>query len=559
MVFDLDDTLYDCTGSLVEASRRRASEAMVAAGLPLTTAQADELQKELAESKGPYFLVFDEIARRYGMDREFIEKAYRAYNSDEVSDIRPFDDTIPALREMRTEGVRSFLMTTGIYDRQARKVELLGLAPHFDDVLINDMERGSLMVECFRHLMDKYRLRPDQVAVVGDRAQAELRTAKELGMTTFQMMHGRFRNYPPRDDKERPDYKINRLFQIPTLLRLANMGKGPDNLRILAVGGGTGLPIVLQGCKTYSHNLTAVVTVTDSGRSSGTLREEFGILPPGDARNCLVALSETEEQERDLYELFQYRFSKGTYKGMSLGNLLIAAMAEKTGSFEQAIKKLSRLLNIRGKVLPSTLTDTHICAELEDGSEVEGEVNVRGLNKPPIKRVFLKPENAEPTEEALAEIERADIIVLGPGSLFTSVITNLLVKDVTRAIVRSDAIKIYICNVVTQPGQTDNFSAADHVRQVIRYLGEGVLDYVLINHSAPRAGVLKRYEEEGAKLATVTDELYRLGVKVLQSDLVEDIDVTRVLWEKQDLLRHHPDKLADSICRVYSRLPLITA
>lgn len=160
-----------------------------------------------------------------------------------------------------------------------------------------------------------------------------------LGMTTIQILHGRFKNEPVVNECDRPDYKIKRIFQIPTILQLNNMGKTPDKLKIVAIGGGTGLPIMLEGSKTYSKHLTAVVTVTDSGRSSGVLREEFGILPPGDARNCLVALSETEEQERELYQLFQYRFDRGSLEGMSLGNLLMTALTDITGSFEQAIKR----------------------------------------------------------------------------------------------------------------------------------------------------------------------------------------------------------------------------
>ena len=193
-----------------------------------------------------------------------------------------------------------------------------------------------------RDLIGRHTINFGEAVMVGDRVREELRIAKSLGMATIQMLHGRFKNEPAVNGCDKPDYKIKRIFQITTILQLQNMGKTPDRLNVLAIGGGTGLPIMLEGSKTYSKHLTAVVTVTDSGRSSGVLREEFGILPPGDARNCLVALSETEEEERELYQLFQYRFNRGSLEGMSLGNLLMAALTDITGSFEQAIKRPAR-------------------------------------------------------------------------------------------------------------------------------------------------------------------------------------------------------------------------
>lgn len=190
-------------------------------------------------------------------------------------------------------------------------------------------------------VLKKYQLNPKHVVVVGDRVKVELKIAKSFGMTTIQMLHGRFKVETASDFVNKPDYKIKRIFQLPTVLKLKSMKKTRDNLKIVAIGGGTGLPIALEGLKTYSENLTAIVTVTDSGRSSGIIREQYGILPPGDARNCLVALSETEEQE-DIYRLFQYRFNKGTLNGMSLGNLLMTALTDITGSFELAIKKQAK-------------------------------------------------------------------------------------------------------------------------------------------------------------------------------------------------------------------------
>jgi uncharacterized cofD-like protein len=337
------------------------------------------------------------------------------------------------------------------------------------------------------------------------------------------------------------------------LLKLKDIGKTHDNLKILAIGGGTGLPIALEGLKIYSENLTAIVTVTDSGRSSGVIREQYGILPPGDVRNCLVALSETEEQEKDLYQLFQYRFNKGSLNGMSLGNLLMAALTDITGSFDQAIKKASKILTIKGKVLPSTLTSTHICAELKDGSVVEEEFNVRSPRKAPIERVFLKSNDVECLPDAISEIEKADIIVIGPGSLYTSVISNLLVGGIKDALQSTKAVKIYLCNIVTQPGQTDNYTASDHIKEIIKYLGDGVLDYVLVNNNFPREEIIEKYRKEDAGIVTLDKDLDKNNVAVEVTDLIENIEQKRVLWEKQDLIRHDPEKLADAICRVYTQ------
>ncbi|MGR3175181.1 MAG: uridine diphosphate-N-acetylglucosamine-binding protein YvcK [Candidatus Scalindua sp.] len=553
IIFDLDDTLYDCTGSLLEASRKRAARAMVNAGLPCTEEEAYILQKELSEKHGPYCPVFNEISNKFNMGHELVRSALKAYNSNEVTDIQLFPDVVPTLKKLAQEKYKLFLLTTGIYERQYKKIELLNLEPYFDEIIINDQEVGLLMEDSFEAIVRKYSLSPQNVVVVGDRVRGELRIAKSKGMVTVQMLHGRFKDETAYDSSNKPDYKIKRFFQLPTLLKLKDTGKTHENLKILAIGGGTGLPIALEGLKTYSENLTAIVTVTDSGRSSGVIREQYGILPPGDVRNCLVALSETEEQEKDLYQLFQYRFNKGSLNGMSLGNLLMAALTDITGSFDQAIKKASKILAIKGKVLPSTLTSTHICAELKDGTVVEEELNVRAPRKAPIERVFLKSNDVECLPDAISEIEKADIIVIGPGSLYTSVISNLLVGGIKDALQRTKAVKIYLCNIVTQPGQTDNYTASDHIKAIIKYLGEGVLDYVLVNNNFPREEILEKYRKGDADIVALDENLEKNNVAIEVTDLIENIEQKRVLWEKQDLIRHDPEKLADSICRVYAQ------
>ncbi len=559
VVFDLDDTLYDCTGKLLEASRRRAARVLIEAGLSMSEEEALHVQEELTSRHGPNFLVFDEIARQHGLSEDAVDGAFRAYNSDEVGDIETFPDVLPTISFLRSQGVICCLLTSGLHRRQSTKIEKLGLVDAFDEIVINDIERGGLMSECLRYLLGRHALRPDEMLVVGDRPQEEIRVGNDLGALTAQMLHGRFSAFEPRDAGEEPDYRITRIFQVPTLVRLLNINKSPTALRIVALGGGTGLPIVLEGCKTYCQEPTGIVTVTDCGRSSGRLRDELGILPPGDARNCLVALSPPGQRERLLNQLFQYRFRQGSFNGMSLGNLAIAAMTDLQGSFEKGIGVLSHLLNIRGKVLPPTTEDCHVCAELEDGSHREGEVSVREPNKPRIKRLYLKPESPAACEQTVREILGADIVVIGPGSLFTSVIANLLVPGVRDALARTGAMKIYVCNIVTQPGQTDGFSAADHLRAVLEHAGPGVIDCALFNAKFPGDGVLERYRREGAETVAPDDSLGELGVGVLEANLIEDFTEQRVLWEKQDLLRHHPDKLADAVCRTYAGLPLDTA
>jgi len=545
VIFDLDDTLYDCTGQLVESARRRAAAAMVDAGLPCSEDEAYGLQVQLEHEFGPKFDVFQRIAAKFSAPREVVDAALAAYNSDEVENIQPFPGAREVLDDLRNEGYRLFLVTTGIYTRQQKKIRMLGLHDAFDEIIINDADKGLPLDECYEQLMAKYKLAPEQIAVVGDRIYAEVKVGNILGATTIQFRHGRYKDVAAKTDIEIPDYKVNSLNELPRTLHIAGKKHATAGLRIVAIGGGTGLPMVLNGLKKYTLNLTAIVTVTDSGRSSGMIRNDLGVLPPGDIRNCLVALSQSEKL---LHDLFQYRFSNGVLEGMSFGNLFIAALTKITGSFEQALEQAGDILAIRGRVLPSTFSDTHICARTVDGQVYDQEFNVRMPGKPPIAEVYLQDPNVPGAPEAVDEIRRADIIVLGPGSLFTSVISNLLVRDIANAIVRSKAKKVYICNIATQPGQTDRFDAADHVRAIQKYLG-GPLDAVLLNDTVLPRSILERYEKDGAELV-VPGDVDSLGVEVVRADLVENLDAKRVLWEKQDLLRHDPEKLAEWIVKM---------
>lgn len=309
--------------------------------------------------------------------------------------------------------------------------------------------------------------------------------------------------------------------------------RGP---RLVGLGGGTGLGTLLRGLKSHTAHLTAVVTVADNGGSSGRLRTEMGILPPGDVRMCLVALADTEPL---MERLFQYRFHQAGegLAGHNFGNLFIAALTAITGDFERAIKESSKVLAVQGQVLPSTLQNVVLRAELEDGRVVVGESDIP-LARGRIRRVTLEPPDAQALPEALAAVEAAEVIILGPGSLYTSVIPNLLVGGMAEAIRRSPAVKVYVCNVMSQPGETDGYTVSDHVRAVLDHAGPGVIDYVLVNTSEVPPPLLRKYQEQGAApVAYDSERLAELGV----------IPVTGDLASLTDLVRHDPERLARAI------------
>ncbi|MBL7206035.1 MAG: YvcK family protein [Candidatus Aenigmarchaeota archaeon] len=317
-------------------------------------------------------------------------------------------------------------------------------------------------------------------------------------------------------------------------------------MKVVSIGGGSGQSVLLKALKKYTEDITAIVCVTDCGRNSGMLRKEIGILPPGDIRNCLVALSNSEELMK---ELFGYRFQNESLEGNSIGNLFLAALTKITGSFEEAIKETSKILKLKGKVLPSTLKDIHICAELENGDIVEGEINIinRGIKNKEnsIKRVFLKPD-AFALSDCIEEIKNADAIIIGPGALYTSIITNLLVKGVSEAINQSKGKKIYICNITQMPDQTIGFKASDHVKEVIKYLG-GKLDFVILNTGVPESGMIEEYEKQGSALIeNDIEEIKKIGVGVLEADILSR-DIRADMWDRLDYLRHDVDKIMEAI------------
>jgi len=306
------------------------------------------------------------------------------------------------------------------------------------------------------------------------------------------------------------------------------------DLQIAAIGGGTGLASLLRGLKKHSSNITAIITVADDGGSSGKLRRELGVLPPGDFRNCLVALADDEGL---LAQLFQYRFAQNAVDGHSFGNLFITAMSSITGGFDKALQESCKVLAVRGRILPSTLENVTLCADLE-GEEpvVEGESAIpkSGL---PIERVFLRPDRVRAYPGAVRAILAADLIVIGPGSLYTSVLPNLLVKDLIKAIRASRAIKAYVCNMAIQPGETDGYDAADHLAALERHVGPGLFDYALINNRFDMT--LPEHLPREELVASSQEKIE--GYRVVAADLV---DLSNP-W------RHDPHKLAAALMQLY--------
>lgn len=309
---------------------------------------------------------------------------------------------------------------------------------------------------------------------------------------------------------------------------------------IVVIGGGTGLSTMLRGLKEYTSNITAIVTVSDDGGSSGRLQREMGMLPPGDIRNCLIALADAEPEMR---RALQHRFDgeAGGLSGHSLGNLFLAAMTQiHGGDFEAAVKEAGKVLAIRGTVLPSTVERVSLEAEMADGTWVRGESNITQARKR-IQRIFLRPPDARPVPDALDAIAHADLIVLGPGSVYTSIIPNLLIPGIPEAIARSPALKVYICNVMTQPGETDGYTAADHVQAVVQHAGRRVFDYVLVNDRKPRADLLQKYEASGQQMVEPDVERIRaMGYQCIVGDFISETD----------LVRHDTEKLARAIAQL---------
>jgi uncharacterized cofD-like protein len=317
-------------------------------------------------------------------------------------------------------------------------------------------------------------------------------------------------------------------------------------LRVVVIGGGTGLSALLQGLKRYAGpqpgdglpaslplvEITAVVTVTDDGGSSGRLRREFDVLPPGDIRNCMVALSEDEAL---LSRLFQYRFQGGRgLKGHSFGNLFLMALTHLMGDFPDAVRASAEVLNIAGRIYPSTTANVSLEAQLEDGTWMAGETRISKSRKP-VRAVRLRPRKVPPLAAAVSALAEADVITLGPGSLYTSVIPNLLVSGIPAAIRQSPAIKAYFVNLMWQPGETMGYRASDHIRAIRKHAGDRLLDYAVINVRPIPLALKKRYAREQAlPVENDIDRIFKMGIKVMAGNLVQ----------YADMIRHNPDEIA---------------
>jgi uncharacterized cofD-like protein len=313
-------------------------------------------------------------------------------------------------------------------------------------------------------------------------------------------------------------------------------------LRVVVIGGGTGLSVLLRGLKEEPVHITAIVTVADDGGSSGRLREEMDMLPPGDIRNVLTALADTEPL---MEKVMQYRFSNGTgLAGHNLGNLLLAAMNEISGDFVTAVKGLSRVLAVRGDVLPASNQSIHLKAEMVDGSVISGESQIPLAGKR-IKRVFLDPPEVVPLEEASRAIAEADAIIIGPGSLYTSILPNLLVRGLFQQIKLSAVPKIYICNVMTQPGETDGFTASDHVTAMYEHVGTPFLDTIIVNTADVPEEVLEKYAEKGsAPVVCDIEQLRALGLQVVADQFIAYED---------GFLRHNAKVVSQKVVSILKR------
>ena len=318
---------------------------------------------------------------------------------------------------------------------------------------------------------------------------------------------------------------------VDLIYQKQKLSRGPV---VTVIGGGHGLSVLFRGIKESTSNVSAVVTVADDGGSSGRLREELGIIPPGDLRNCLVALADTEPL---MEKLFQYRFEGSTVlAGHSFGNLFIAAMNEVTGDMETALKESSKVLAVKGRVIPASKESVRLDAIMTDGTIVEGESQIPEARKK-IRRVQLYPKKVSAVPAALEAIENADAIILGPGSLYTSIMPNLLVEGVAKALKKSKAIKIYICNVMTQPGETDKYSASDHAKAILNHTGRGAIDYVLVN-SAPIPENFCTGESQPVEVDE--EKINALGCGLIKEDLISDTDAGR----------HDPDKLCKAVMKI---------
>jgi len=360
-----------------------------------------------------------------------------------------------------------------------------------------------------------------------------------IGLGVFLVWWGQTRTLGSITEVLMPDSQDE---VVDRLLVHRRLNRGP---KIVVIGGGTGLSTLLRGLKSYSANITAVVTVADDGGSSGRLRREIGGLPPGDLRSCIAALA---DQEKLITALFQYRFKAGDgLTGHSFGNLFLTAMSDITDGWEQAIAASSQVLAVRGQVLPATLSDVSLWADLEDGRCIKGESKITAAAGK-ILRVGCTPARPPALPNAIRAIMDADLIILGPGSLYTSVVPNLLVPEIVEAIARRTVPRIYVCNIMSQPGETEGYTVADHVKALDSTCGKRIFDAVLVQKKLPSSMALARYMQENSHPIVIDRErLMRLGCRVILANVMDEDANTQYV-------RHSSERLARVLLRWYGRV-----
>ena len=537
IIFDLDNTLHD-SEFLTESVLDKVVSLMIEKGMRCNIKEGVEKLKEIIKFN-PSVNKIKELALTFDSnDEKVINAGVYAYQHPDFNELIIYPETKEVLNKLKNI-FKLVLITQGAYDSQNKRIDSLGIKDYFDYIYLSESGKKK---ESFEKALNDLRMNEDQILVVGDRIDSEIKIGNELGMNTCRIMKGKYKILNPKIKIEEPDYVINSLRGLYKILDLKN-----EKFKIVIIGGGTGTSALLEGLKKYTDNITAVVNVTDTGRSSGLIRKDFNILAPGDARNCLIALSNSEKL---LCDLFQYRINNGDLKGYSFGNLFIAALADLTGSFENAIEEASKILKLKGRVLPSTFDNVNICAELEDGTILKEENEIIDRNndkvyvRSPIKKVFHSF-SAKANEKVISMIDEADLIVLSPGSLYTSVISNLLVDGIPQAISRSSAKKVYVCNIMSQVSQTYGYKASDHVNKIVEYLKSN-LDFVVLNSKKPSEELIKSYKMENAYLIeNDIEEIENLGIKVIVENLLDDVKEKKLLWEKKNLLRHDPYKIAE--------------
>ncbi|MCT4507285.1 MAG: YvcK family protein [Tepidibacter sp.] len=335
---------------------------------------------------------------------------------------------------------------------------------------------------------------------------------------------------------------VSAYLNYETIKKRKLLEKAKRGPRVVVIGGGTGQSIFLRGLKKFTNNITAVVTVADDGGGSGVLREDLGMLPPGDIRNCILALA---NMEPTMEKIMQYRFEEGKLEGQSFGNLFLAAMNGIYGNLEIAVSKISDIFALTGKVYPVTTEDINLIAQLKNGNIVRGESAIPEEVKnqdTKIDRIHLEPSKPKPLQGVLDAIENADIIVMGPGSLYTSIIPNLIVDGVSDKIIKSNALKVYISNIMTQPGETDNYNVCDHINSILKHTKDGIIDLVIANNERINNDDLVKYEKDGSNQVLIDKDqikqLNSMNISVIQTNLVEI---------RKKYIRHNSEKIGSII------------